>query len=413
MSQRIRRVAIVGGGPAGAFAGAVLARNGIDVTIFERGKRPPIIVGESLVPAIVPFIRRLGIESEVAEYSIWKGGATFVYDNEYRLSFRFDEVRGAKTTYSYNVPRDRFDASALAAAEKSGVRVVREGARIERVGDSDRVALSGATLAAAGFDEQPDFIVDAGGRTRQIARLLGIPTLDGDRRDTALHAHFEGIEVEIEGNVHTDRLEHGWAWRIPLPGRVSMGVVIDAEFIRKFGDSPDQQMDNFLKEDAVIRDFARPARRVTPVVKYTNYQSRATRGVGENWALLGDAFGFIDPVFSSGMLIAFESADRLSEALIDGGREALARYEDETLRSLAAWQRVIGWFYDGRLLTLFKVGQYVDQTLLGKLMSFHFRKHMPRIFTGEDATNRYSLGLVDFMVKYGLAGNDPAPMRIE
>jgi hypothetical protein len=413
MSVPIRRVAIVGGGPAGAFAGAVLAARGIEVTIFERGKRPPIIVGESLVPAIIPFIKRLGIEQEVADFSIWKGGATFVYDSEYRLSFRFDEVRGAKTTYSYNVPRDRFDAAALAAAEKAGVRVVREGARIERIGETDRLKLSDDTLASAGMDAQPDFIVDAGGRNRQIARLLAIPTVDGDRRDTALHAHFEGVDVEIEGNVHTDRLEHGWAWRIPLPGRVSMGVVIDSEFIRKFGNSPEEQMDNFLREDPVIRDFAKPARRVSPVVKYTNYQSRATRGVGENWAMLGDAFGFIDPVFSSGMLIAFEGADRLAAALLSNNASELQRYEQETLHSLESWQRVISWFYDGRLLTLFKVGQYVDQTMLGKLMSFHFRKHMPRIFTGEDATNRYSLGLVDFMVKHALAGNDPELMRIE
>ena len=78
-----------------------------------------------------------------------------------------------------------------------------------------------------------------------------------------------------------------------------------------------------------------------------------------------------------------------------------------------AWHRVIGWFYNGRLLTLFKVGEYVRGTLPGRLLDFHFRKHMPRIFTGEDATNRYSLGLVEFMVKYGLAGNDPSKVQID
>jgi hypothetical protein len=74
---------------------------------------------------------------------------------------------------------------------------------------------------------------------------------------------------------------------------------------------------------------------------------------------------------------------------------------------------VIRWYYDGRLLTLFKIGNYVRQTLIGKLLDFHFRKHMPRIFTGEDETNRYSLGLIDFMVKYGLAGNDASEMQIK
>ena len=415
---RATRIAVLGGGPAGASLGTWLARAGVAVVLFSRGKRPPIIVGESLVPAVVPFLRELGIEDEVASYSTWKGGATFVHDCEYTQSFRFTEVRGAKTTYSYNVPRDRFDASVLEAARRAGVHVVEHSARLERVAAADgtpfgdRLQLSEAALAAAGLDEQPDFIVDAGGRSRQIARLLDVPMIDGDRRDTALHAHFEGVEVEIKGNVHTDRLENGWSWRIPLPGRVSIGIVINSEFIRKFGDTAEEQLDNFLRHDRVIRDFARPARRVTPVVRYTNYQSRATRGVGENWALLGDAFGFIDPVFSSGLLIAFEGGRNLARALLDGSEKALTRYDMQTQHSLAAWQRVIGWYYNGRLLTLFKVGQYVRGTLAGKLLDFHFRKYMPRIFTGEDATNRYSLGLVEFMVNHGLAGNDPTKMRI-
>jgi flavin-dependent dehydrogenase len=409
-----RSVAILGGGPAGATLSTLLARAGMDVVLFARGGRPPIVVGESLVPAVVPFLRRLGVEDEVAAYSIWKGGATFVLSRDSRLSFRFAEVRGARTTYSYNVPRDRFDATLLEAARRAGVHVVSEAGRLERADESDVVRLSDESLEKAGgsLSGPPDFIVDAGGRSRTIPRLLGIPILDGDRRDTALHAHFEGIEVEIPGNVHTDRLEHGWLWRIPLPGRVSMGLVIDSEFIRKFGNTSEEQLDGYLRHDPVIREYARPARRVTPVIRYTNYQSRAERGVGRNWALVGDTFGFVDPVFSSGLLIAFQSADLLAKALIDGSEQALAFYQKETLRNLEAWQRVIGWFYDGRLLTLLKVGTFVRGTLIGKLVDFHFRKHMPRIFTGEDATNRYSLGLVAFMVNHGLARNDPTELRV-
>ena len=326
---RPRSIAIVGAGPSGSALAAFLAKEGLDVVLFAHGKRPPIIVGESLVPAVVPYLRRLGIEEEVAAFSIWKGGATFVFGTDGRMSFRFNEVRAARTTYSYNVPRDRFDALCVEAARRAGARVVEYRARIEREDGSDRIRLSDDTLAAAGdaLPEPPEFIVDAAGRRRMLPDLLGIPTLDGDRRDVALHAHFEGIEVEIPGNVHTDRLSHGWLWRIPLPGRVSMGVVVDAEYLRKFGNSAEEQFDNFLKDDPVIRDYARPARRVTPVVKYSNYQSRATRGVGPNWALAGDSFGFVDPVFSSGMLIALQSADWLAEALRKGTTRALARYE--------------------------------------------------------------------------------------
>jgi flavin-dependent dehydrogenase len=410
--SRQRSIAILGGGPAGPTLGALLARSGVDVSLFTRGKRPPIIVGESLVPAVVPYLRRLGVEEEVASYSTWKGGATFVFGRDSRLSVRFDEVRGARTTYSYNVPRERFDATLLEAARAAGVRVVERAARVEREAGSERVRLDAASLEAAALEAQPDFVVDAAGRGRVLPRLLGLEHVDGDRRDTALHAHFEGIEVEIPGNVHTDRLEHGWLWRIPLPGRVSMGLVVDSERIRRFGDEPEEQLDEFLRRDPVIREYAAPARRVTPVVKYTNYQSRTVRGVGPNWALAGDSFGFVDPVFSSGVLLAFQGASNLAEALQGGSASALAAYERETLHNLAAWQRVIRRFYDGRLLTLLRVGQYVRQTVLGRLVDFHFRKHMPRVFTGEDATNRYSLGLIEFMVRYGLGRNDPEALRI-
>lgn len=408
-----RKVAIVGGGPAGSSLAVYLAQAGIEAVLFTTGKRPPIIVGESLVPAVVPYLERLGIEDEVAAYSIWKGGATFVLGAEDSLSVRFAEVRKAKTTYSYNVPRDLFDASCLDAARRAGVRIVDHGARFESIEGSDRIRLDDESLAAAGLEEQPDFLVDATGRRRTVARLLSIPTVDGERRDTALHAHFEGIEVEIPGNVHTDRLEHGWLWRIPLPGRVSMGAVVDTSYIRKFGDSAEDQLDNFLKHDPVIRDYARSARRVTPVIRYSNYQSIATRGTGTNWALAGDSFGFVDPVFSSGMLIALQSADWLAEALQSDSPTALADYEKRVAHNLMCWQRVIQWFYDGRLLTLFQVGEKVRYTLLGRLLDFHFRKHMPRIFTGENATHRYSLGLIEFMVKYGLMENDPESLRIQ
>ena len=411
---RIRRVAILGGGPAGSALATLLAQAGLKVVVFARSKRPPIIVGESLVPAVVPFLRRLGVEEEVASFSIWKGGATFVFDRDSRVSFRFTEVRKARTTYSYNVPRDLFDAALLNAARRAGARVLDSPAGVERVGNSEEVRLDNDAQASAceRLGGTPDFIVDTSGRRRLLTRLLGIPTIDGDRRDTALHAHFEGIEVEIEGNVHTDRLEHGWLWRIPLPGRVSMGLVIDTDFIQKFGDTPEEQLDAYLRHDSVIRDFARPARRVTPVVRYSNYQSRCIRGVGPNWALAGDSLGFIDPVFSSGMLLALQNADWLAKALTAGTPRALARYERRALRNLASWQRVIAWYYDGSLLTLFRVAQLVQNTRMGKLLDFHFRKHMPRIFTGENATHPYSLGLVQFMLNYGLAGNDPEELRV-
>lgn len=411
---QIRSVAIVGGGPVGSALAIYLARAGLRVAMFQRGKRPFILVGESLVPAIVPFLRKFGVEEEVAAYSIYKPGATFTFTPELLRSFRFAEVRGCHTKYAYNVPRADFDATLLRRAVESGAYLFEGSAVLEKTAASDQVQLSEATLAATAgvLDGQPDFIVDAGGRTRLIARLLGIRSIAGTRRDTALHAHMEGVPLISEGNVHSDRIERGWSWRIPLPGRTSVGLVVPSDHLKNFGENAEDQFDRLLRSDPNTGVWAPNAKRVTPVVKYTNYQLRSTRGVGPNWALVGDAFGFVDPVFSSGLLIGMQSAEVLASAILDGSPQAFTRYEQKILRTLAIWQRVVEYYYDGRLFTLFQVGEYVRRTFIGKLTNRHMESHLPRIFTGEAATSRYNSALLNFMIKYALAGNDPCEFEV-
>jgi flavin-dependent dehydrogenase len=414
-TSKVRSVAILGGGPGGATLAIYLARAGVKVVLFTQPKRPVIVIGESLVPAIVPILRELGVEQEVAGYSIRKTGATFVFNNAERLNIRFDDVRGARTEYSYNVPRDRFDATLLSAAATAGAVIIDRPARLARVNVTDRLELDAESLAAATQiwgEGGPDFIVDAAGRKRIAARALGLPFDEGPRKDIALHAHHTGVEVEIAGNVHTDRLDRGWAWRIPLPGRVSVGIVVDSAALADCGSTVEEQYDAFLRRDSVMSRWIAPATRVTPVVRYTNYQLSSERGFGENWALVGDAFGFIDPVFSSGTLIAFESARDLAAALVRGGEDALREWEGGVLRRLHSWRRVVDIFYNGRLLTLLKFGDHVRRTVPGKLVDWHFRKHMPRVFTGENVTHWYSLGLLTFMAQHALWNNDPEMLRI-
>jgi flavin-dependent dehydrogenase len=408
----MKSVAILGGGPAGAALGTFLARGGVDVTLFDGGKRPPLIVGESLVPAVVPFLRALGIEDEVAAYSTFKPGASFTFDGADSMSFLFGEVRAAKTPYSYNVPRDRLDRSVREAAIRSGVRFVPRHAQLEREPGSECVRLDAESLAAGGLAEPPDFVVDAAGRGRLLGRLLELPVVEGGRRDTALHTHLEDVPLLHEGHVHTDLLEHGWCWRIPLPGRVSVGLVIDARVLREFGATAEEQLDAYLRHDRRLRDWGCTAKRLAPVVKYTNYQLRHTRGVGPNWALLGDAFGFVDPVFSSGMLVGLDAALELAKTLREGSAGALARYEAHVLHHLANWQRVAGYFYDGRLFTLLKLGDKKRAEFPWVLVDSHVRKHLSRVFTGESTTKRYSMGLLDFMVRWGLTGSDPQPLAV-
>lgn len=419
----LRNVAILGGGPAGSYLGAALARAGVKVVLFTRDKRPPLVIGESLVPAVIPFLRDLGVEQEIAAYSTYKPGATFVLNPGEEMSFTFAQIPNAVTNYSYNVPRDLFDTSVLAAAERAGAKVVRRSVRFEvdpspaaAAGEPSaaRLRLSDDAIAATEgvLDGQPDLLVDASGRARHVATLLGLPSETGPRRDTALFAHLDSVPLTRQGDVHTDRMEHGWSWRIPLPGRVSVGIVVPSEQLAKFGETIEEQYDNFRAKDAVISRWAAGARRMTPVVKYTNYQLATLQGVGPNWALVGDAFGFIDPVFSSGLLVGFDGARTLARAILDGSPRAFLRYERHVIGHLRAWRRVVDSYYDGRLFTLFKVGDMVRHTPMGRIMDRHFQRHMPRVFTGEATRRFYSRNLLQLMCRYGLAGNDPTQLEV-
>jgi flavin-dependent dehydrogenase len=411
---QIRRVAIIGGGPSGAALATWLRRAGLSVVLFTRGKRPPIIIGESLVPAVIPFLRDLGVEDEVAKYSLYKPGATFVFHPTAELSFRFAESRGARTPYAYNVPRDRFDQTLLDAALRAGALRIEHSVQLERAPDGDAIRFGpdSQALATQALGGPPDFIVDATGRARTVARMLELDTREGPRKDVALHAHCTGVELVMPANVHSERMERGWGWRIPLPGRVSVGFVVPGEHLAGFGSGAEEQFDNFMVRDPSARRWGAKAERVTPVVRYTNYQLRATRGAGTNWALVGDAFGFIDPVLSSGLLIGLDGAKSLARAIVTGSPRRFAKYQARTIRLLDDWMRIVDAYYSGRLFTLFRVGQYVQHTWIGRTTDFHFRKHMPRVFTGEASDSRYSMGVVDFMLKYGLAGNDPSEFQI-
>lgn len=412
-ARPVRSVAIVGGGPVGAMLGFELARGGVTVGMFAPDNRPPLVVGESLVPAIVPYLQRLGIEREVAEFSVLKPGATFTLRGQEPLRFNFADFERIAAPYAYNSPRDLLDAAIRRAAMAAGVRVFPFAAKVERVGDAS-VRLSAESLRATDgfFADGPDWVVDASGRRRVLSNLLELPSRAGPRRDTALFAHLEGMPLTTPGHAHSDLLDHGWCWRIPLRGRTSVGVVVHGDTLAAFGAGNEEQYDRFLRQDAQIRALGGNPVRVSPVMRYNNYQMLTLRGVGDGWALVGDAFGFVDPVFSSGLLIGLDSAVHLAAALLQPSTGALAGYEQRVLRHVAAWHRAVDRFYDGRLLTLFQVGVEAQQRLLGRLLNLHFSRHFPQLFSGDATLRRYSSWLLEFMCKHGLAKHDPGLLRV-
>src|SRR5262249_33594351 len=155
------KVAIVGAGPSGAALAILLARQGASVTLFDDGRRPELLVGESLVPAVVPILQQLGLEEETASFSRVKPGVSFIWSPSDRFSFSFARFAPGVFPYAYNIPRPRFDDAVLARAVASGVDRVVTHARLEQTGANGReLALAPETLAAAPSlgGRQPDLV---------------------------------------------------------------------------------------------------------------------------------------------------------------------------------------------------------------------------------------------------------------
>lgn len=140
----------------------------------------------------------------------------------------------------------------------------------------------------------------------------------------AYFAHFENFTHDevAAGQIILSVLEHGWAWRIPLRDKLSVGIVLDREAARGLGGTAEERLENAIGREPLLREKGRDARRVSRVMSYTNYQLIGERGYGKGWVLLGDAFGFVDPMLSPGLFMALESAvllDRLIFEKNEGG----------------------------------------------------------------------------------------------
>ena len=413
MRSSIQTVGIIGSGPSGATLASLLAMKGIDVTLFDDVRRPELIVGESLLPAVVPVLRKLGLEERAAAICKRKPGVTFTMNADEKMEFDFQSNAGmGMPPYAYNAPRPEFDRLFDARANELGVRFARTRAKIERK-DGGGVRLAAETLEQAPWlkGTQPDFLVDASGRSRFFAHALEIPAEVGPRKDVAHFAHFEGFaDNQPPGQVIIGRLANGWSWRIPLPGRMSVGVVINKDAAAQLGATPEERLEAAIGRDPLLAAAGPNRRRLTGVFTYTNYQLVSSHGHGSGWAMVGDAFGFVDPMLSPGVYLALHSAEMLAENL-----DNLETYSQELRKLLRAWMGLIQYFYDGRIFAMYQSGMKFKRTFPGKItdtMHVFFNDKVCRMASGVTITSRFGHGMLEIMSRPAAWLTDPATLSI-
>jgi len=306
-------VLVIGGGPAGSTISALLAQQGRDVVLLEKSHHPRFHIGESLLPLNLELFERLGVSEEIAAIGMPKYGVEFVSTrNDKTTMLEFCDALDKAYPSAYQVRRSDFDHVLFRNAVRRGTRAI-ERSRVTQVDFRP----GGADVTARSEDggEQvwrTKFVVDASGRDTFLAGRLGFKQRDRKHNSAAIFGHFSGatrLPGRSEGNISIFWFDHGWFWFIPLPGEAtSIGAVCWPYYMKTRKTAPEQFLLDTIALCPSLVERMRDARLISPVTATGNYSYRSQRSVGGNYILLGDAFAFIDPVFSSGVFLAMHSA---------------------------------------------------------------------------------------------------------
>lgn len=345
-------VVVIGGGPAGSTIATLLSRRGWRVTLFEKDRHPRFHIGESLLPRNMPLLEQLGVMSEIERIGMVKRAVDLTMPaSDAYASLKFSEAFDARNPTAFQVKRAEFDEVLIRNAEASGTRVF-EGTEVREVtfGDDDRVGV----LAADETDREHvwscRFLVDASGRQTFLSDRLGLKTRNRRHNSAAIFAHFTGVERRLgdnAGNISLYWFEHGWFWLIPLrDGVTSVGAVVAPAYLKTRSTTIEEFFRGTIAGCRALAERMKAATLASPVTATGNYSYQSTSMFGDRFLMVGDAYAFIDPVFSTGVYLAMygatSGADAVDACLRNPKRQRayLRRHE----RLIQRGMRNFSWF---------------------------------------------------------------------
>ena len=354
MEQSMTRcdVVVIGGGPAGSAISALLAEQGWKVEVLEKDPHPRFHIGESLLPHTLPFLERLGVLDEVKKIGLKKYGAELIspyHDKTHTLYF--SGAMDKSYPYAFQVRRSEFDHVLLKNSLRKGARV-HEGVTATHADFSGDQAVTVKAVNQKGGDLcwQARFLVDATGRQTFLSNQFHWKRRNPKHNSAALFSHFEGVERRSgkdEGNITICWFEFGWFWMIPFKdGVTSVGVVCWPSYLKTRKTDLDQFLWDTIERCPPMAKRLQHAKSVIPAAVTGNYSYESFHMTGDRYIVIGDAFAFVDPVFSTGVHLALNSAllgSKVVDSQLNGTSDSavlVGEFEHTIKRSL----KIYSWF---------------------------------------------------------------------
>jgi flavin-dependent dehydrogenase len=365
VSSTLHDVIVIGGGPAGATAATLLAKEGMSVRVLEKEHFPRFHVGESLLPYNRGIFEEIGVWDEIQKegFMVKRAAQFFMGNGEPHARLEFAKGKFTENTSAFQVERARFDEILLRHAQGQGAEVT-EGARVMSHEISDeRVTVLYQDDSGAKKEIHAKFLLDATGMVSLTGAQEGIRHVREGHRKVAVFGHFKGVKMpegEEAGDIHLVVRKDSWFWMIPLSSeKVSVGLVISREEFASLGKKPDAVFESLVQSTPELQRRMISAHPLGDLHVITDYSFQLDRMVSPRLIRVGDAAGFMDPVFSSGVMLAMQTG-------LEGARCAMAAihanetltvemraYEARTRKAMGRFWQFIENYYTLNFIDLF------------------------------------------------------------